>query len=125
MSSIPAALARPRPARALAFIARAVGALELGMNSVGTLWIFGLMFLICGDVAGRYLFNAPILGAAEMVGYSIVTAVFLQMASTLHAGRFTRVEILIEPMEAKRPAAAHSFVALFNLLGAAVFGVIT
>ena len=114
-----------RPAGALALIARAVGGLELGMASIGTLWIFGLMFLICGDVTGRWLFNSPIQGAAEMVGYSIVTAVFLQMASTLHAGRFTRVEMLIEPMEAKRPAAAHSFVALFNLLGAAVFGVIT
>ena len=72
------------------------------MNSVGTLWVFALMFLICADVAGRYLFNAPIQGAAEMVGYSIVTAVFLQMASTLRAGRFTRVEMLIEPLEARR-----------------------
>ena len=63
------------------------------MNSVGSLWIFALMFLICADVAGRYLFNAPIKGAAEMVGYSIVTAVFLQMASTLRAGRLTRVEL--------------------------------
>jgi tripartite ATP-independent transporter DctM subunit len=60
-----------------------------------------------------------------MVGYSIVTAVFLQMASTLRAGRFTRVELLIEPLEARRPAAAHSFNAAFHLLGAAVFGVIT
>ena len=125
MNSAQAAPAGQRPVGAIALIARAVGALELGMNSVGTLWIFGLMFLICADVAGRYLFNAPIQGAAEMVGYSIVTAVFLQMASTLHAGRFTRVEILIEPMEGKRPAAAHSFIALFNLVGAVVFGVIT
>jgi len=115
----------PRPQGLLAGLGRGLSALELAMASVGTLWIFGLMFLICGDVAGRYLFNAPILGATEMVGYSIVTAVFLQMASALHAGRFTRVEILIEPMEAKRPAAAQSFAALFNLLGAAVFGVIT
>lgn len=94
------------------------------MNSVGTLWIFALMFLICADVAGRYLFNAPIKGAAEMVGYSIVTAVFLQMASTLRAGRFTRVELLFDPMAARRPAAAHSFNALFSLLGAATFGLI-
>jgi C4-dicarboxylate transporter DctM subunit len=95
------------------------------MNSVGTLWIFALMFLICADVTGRYLFNAPIKGAAEMVGYSIVTAVFLQMASTLRAGRFTRVELLFEPMQVKRPAAAHAFNALFSLLGAAVFGIMT
>jgi C4-dicarboxylate transporter DctM subunit len=94
------------------------------MNSVGTLWIFALMFLICADVAGRYLFNAPIKGAAEMVGYSIVTAVFLQMASTLRAGRFTRVEMLIEPLQARRPAAGHWFNAVYHLVGAAVFAVI-
>jgi len=124
MTAAAAAPARA-PGGAFARLAQGLAALELGMGSVGTLWIFGLMFLICGDVTGRYLFNAPILGAAEMVGYSIVTAVFLQMASALHAGRFTRVEILIEPMEARRPAAARSFVALFNLLGAAVFGAFT
>ena len=95
------------------------------MNSAGTLWIFALMFLICADVAGRYLFNAPIKGAAEMVGYSIVTAVFLQMASTLRAGRFTRVELFFEPMAVRRPAAAHSFNAVFSLLGAATFALIT
>jgi len=99
--------------------------LTLVMNSAGTLWIFALMFLICADVAGRYLFSAPIKGAAEMVGYSIVTAVFLQMASTLRAGRFTRVELLFEPMKARRPAAAHSFDTVFGLLGAAVFAVVT
>ena len=115
--------ARP-PGGTFARFARGLAAFELGMNSVGTLWIFGLMFLICADVAGRYLFSAPIQGAAEMVGYSIVTAVFLQMASTLHAGRFTRVELLIEPLEARRPAAAQTFNTVFNLLGAAVFAVI-
>ena len=95
------------------------------MNSVGTLWVFALMFLICADVGGRYLFSAPIKGAAEMVGYSIVAAVFLQMASTLRAGRFTRVELLIEPLEARRPGAAHAFNAAYHLVGAAVFAVIT
>ena len=120
-----AATAPTRPQGGLfARFAAGVAALELGMNSVGTLWIFGLMLLICADVAGRYLFSAPIQGAAEMVGYSIVTAVFLQMASTLHAGRFTRVELLIEPLEARRPAAAQALNTVFNLLGAVVFGVI-
>jgi len=95
------------------------------MNSAGALWILALMLLICADVAGRYLFSAPIKGAAEMVGYSIVTAVFLQMASTLRAGRFTRVEMLIEPLAARRPSAAHALNAGYHLVGAAVFAVIT
>jgi C4-dicarboxylate transporter DctM subunit len=91
------------------------------MNSAGALWILALMLLICADVAGRYLLDAPIKGAAEMVGYSIVTAVFLQMPSTLRAGRFTRIEMLIEPLEARRPGAAHVLNALYHLTGAAVF----
>ncbi|HEY9532205.1 MAG TPA: TRAP transporter large permease subunit [Burkholderiales bacterium] len=83
------------------------------------------MFLICADVVGRYVFSAPIKGAAELVGYSIVAAVFLQLAATLHAGRFTRVELFIEPFEKKRPAAGLAFGVLFHLVGAAVFGIIT
>jgi C4-dicarboxylate transporter DctM subunit len=95
------------------------------MNSVGSLWMFALMFLICADVAGRYLFGMPIKGAAEMVGYSIVAAVFLQMASTLRAGRFTRVELFFEPMLQRRPAAAQTFDSVFGLLGMTVFAAIT
>jgi len=101
--------------------ARAFGALTLAMNGVGALWIFALMLVICADVAGRYLFDAPIKGAAEMVGYSIVTAVFLQFASTLHVGRFTRVEILIDRIEATRPAAGLAIDAVFKIVGATVF----
>jgi len=94
------------------------------MNSVGTLWLFSLTFVICADVAGRYLFAAPIQGAAEIVGFSVVTALFLQFANTLRVGRFTRVELLIERLHASRPVAGWFMSALFALAGAAVFGLI-
>jgi C4-dicarboxylate transporter, DctM subunit len=94
------------------------------MNSVGTLWLFALTFVICADVAGRYLFDAPIQGAAEIVGFSVVAALFLAFPNTLHVGRFTRVEVLIERLEARRPGAAALLSALFHLAGAAVFGLI-
>jgi tripartite ATP-independent transporter DctM subunit len=94
------------------------------MNSVGTVWLFCLTFVICADVAGRYLFNAPIQGAAEIVGYSVVTALFLQFANTLRVGRFTRVEVVIERLQATRPSAASFLNGLFALAGAAVFGLI-
>jgi tripartite ATP-independent transporter DctM subunit len=119
-----AAPADERPAGPFASVARGFTGLTLGMNSVGTFWVFCLMFLICADVVGRYVFNAPIRGVAEMVGYSIVTAVFMQFANTLHAGRFTRADIIIERLEATRPAAGFCFDSLYNLLGAAVFAII-
>ena len=95
------------------------------MNSLGTFWVFCLMFLICADILARNLFNYPIRGVSEIVGYSIVTAVFLQFANTLHVGRFTRAEILIDWLESKRPVAGSSFMALFHLLGACAFAVVT
>ena len=94
------------------------------MNSVGTAWLFCLTFVICADVAGRYLFGAPIQGAAEIVGYSVVAALFLQFANALQAGRFTRVEVVIERLQARRPQAAAFMNAIFALAGAAMFGLI-
>lgn len=111
-------------ALSLARLARAFDALTLGMNSVGTLWLFFLTFLICADVAGRYLLNAPIQGAAEIVGFSVVAALFLAFPNTLHVGRFTRVDLLIERLLASQPGAAGLLMALFHLVGAAVFGLI-
>ena len=96
-----------------------------GMNSLGTFWVFCLMFLICADIISRSFFTYSIRGVSEIVGYSIVTAVFLQFANTLHVGRFTRAEILIDWLEKKRPVAGYSFAALFNLLGICVFAMIT
>lgn len=101
------------------------GMLTSGMNSLGTLWVFGLMFLICADVIGRSVFSSPIRGTAELVGYSIVSAVFLQFANTLHVGRFTRAEILIDWLERRRPLAGHGFMVLFYLAGVGVFALIT
>ena len=95
------------------------------MNSAGTLWVFGLMFLICADIAARNFFAAPIRGVAEIVGYSIVGTVYLQLANTLHSGRFTRAELLIDWLEAKRPFAGLTFKTLFNLAGFIVFAMIT
>lgn len=93
-------------------------------NSIGSVWIFGLMFLICGDVIARGGFNAPIRGVPEIVGYSLVGAVFLQLAHSLHAGRFARAEMFIEPFTLKRPIAAAFFHAIFNLVGIGVFALI-
>ena len=91
------------------------------LSSVGSFWIFCLTFLICADVVARNLFAYPINGVAEMVGYSVVAAIYLQLASTIRAGRFTRAEVLIASLEASRPIAASLFNALFSLIGVLVF----
>ena len=83
------------------------------------------MFLICADITGRTLFNSPIRGVPEMVSLSIVGCVFLQLANTLHVGRITRAEVLIEWLEKHRPGAGAFYNLIFDLTGALVFALIS
>ena len=91
------------------------------MNSIGTLWVFGMMFMICADIFARNLFNHPLNGIPEIIGFSIAGTIYLQLANTLHSGRFTRAEMLIEWMERRRPFAGRVFNAIFNFFGIVVF----
>ena len=93
-------------------------------NSIGSIWIFGLMFLICADVIFRGAFSMPLRGVPEIAGYSLVGAIFLQLAHSLHAGRFARAEMFIEPFTKNRPIGANCFHIVFNLIGALVFALI-
>lgn len=91
------------------------------MNSIGTLWVFGMMFLICTDIFARNVFSFPLNGVPEVIAFSIAGTIYLQLANTLHSGRFTRAELLIEWLEVKRPLAGRVFNAIFNLFGVVVF----
>lgn len=94
------------------------------MNALGTVWILALMVLINADVAGRNLFAAPVRGVTELVSLSIVGIVFLQLADTLRAGRFTRADVLLQRLQRTRPALADGLQGLFHLVGLALMLVI-
>jgi TRAP-type mannitol/chloroaromatic compound transport system permease small subunit len=94
------------------------------LNALGTLWIVALMLLINSDVLGRNLLNAPVRGVTELVALSIVGIVFLQLADTLHSGRFTRADVLLDRLKRSRPVAAAWLQAAFHLVGAALMAVI-
>jgi tripartite ATP-independent transporter DctM subunit len=102
-------------------VARAYTKLIALMNSVGTLLIFGLMFVICADVIARAVFNAPIRGTNEVVAYTILVAVFLQLAHSLHVGRFARAEMFIEPLNKRRPIVGALYEVIFAGGGMFVF----
>ena len=93
-------------------------------NGIGSVWVFGLTFLICTDVIARGFFNAPIRGVSEIVAYSLAGAVFLQLAHSLHVGRFARAEMYIDPLAEKRPVVGALFHAIFSAAGIFVFGLI-
>jgi len=94
-------------------------------NASGTVWIFALMLLIVTDIIGRWLFNLPVTGVPLIVSHSIVGIVFLQLASTLEAGRVTRTSVFIGGLLKTRPFAAAVYQLLFHSLGVVVLSAIT
>lgn len=110
----PSPAARPGP------FGRVIGV----MNALGTLWIIGLMILINADILGRGAFNSPIAGAPELVAFSIVGIVFLQLAHTLRSGSMTRSDVLLNVLERRAPRFRRGLLAAFHLVGGVLMLVI-
>ncbi|MEJ2374589.1 MAG: TRAP transporter small permease [Pseudolabrys sp.] len=80
-----------------------LGRLEMVLSLFVALVLFALMVLRCVDVVGRYLFNAPVPGTAELTGLGLAVLIFAALPIiTAHnehvsvgllelvAGRFSR-----------------------------------
>ena len=52
------------------------------MNSIGTLWVFGMMLVICADIFSRNVLNYPLNGVPEIIAFSIAGTIYLQLANT-------------------------------------------
>jgi tripartite ATP-independent transporter DctM subunit len=116
LSELPAAVATTARSRDTTLFASLVGVL----NAAGVVWVFALMFLISADITARTVFDDPIAGVTEMVSLSLVGCVFLQLAHAVLSGRLMRVEMFLEPLAKRAPAAASAWHALIALLGLAL-----
>ncbi len=103
----------PPPVIPVGPFARLIGV----MNAAGTVWILGLMVLINADIFGRGALNAPIAGTPELVSFSIVGIVFLQLAHTLRSGSMTRSDVLLNVLQRRAPRLRRGLLALFHLAG--------
>ena len=94
------------------------------LNVIGTVLILLMVVAVNADVIGRNVFNRPVPGVLEFLGLAIVAIVFLQMANTLREGRHVSNDLLLQLISRRRPRVEAAFYALFNLLGAILFGLI-
>jgi TRAP-type C4-dicarboxylate transport system permease small subunit len=108
------------PAAPAGLLARILGA----MNALGTLWIIGLMVLINVDIFGRSVLSRPIAGVPELVAFSIVGIVFLQLAHTLRSGSMTRSDVLLNVLERRAPRARLALLGLFHLAGGSLLALV-
>lgn len=110
----------PPPQAPQGIFARVIGV----MNAVGTLWIIGLMVLINADIFGRSFLHHPIAGVPELVAFSIVGIVFLQLAHTLRSGAMTRSDVLLGTLERRAPRARFVLLTIFHLIGGVMMALI-
>lgn len=85
---------------------------------VAAAWAFGLSFLVLGNIIGRFVFDAPIYGTAEIVAASIVIIVFLQVGYAIRSRSMLMADFLVIHLPDK---VQRTFLAIGYLLGAAFF----
>jgi TRAP-type mannitol/chloroaromatic compound transport system permease small subunit len=110
--------------RALIALDRALGALIVASNNAGSLLIVGMTLAVVADVTGRYLFNSPINGTAEMVTMAVVVVLYMQLAYTLRSGRMTRSDAFYTRLLERRPKVGLAVGFVFNVAGACLMAAI-
>ena len=89
---------------------------------LGAVVVVVMMIVVNTDVLGRWLFNAPFQGTAELSEIGIVAIVFLQIARTVRERALTRADTLLNILSGRR---IEQVIRLFcNMAGATVFGII-
>ena len=73
-------------------------------NAVGTTVVLLMVAVVNYDVVARGVFGQPFLGAVEVVQFSMVLIVFLQLPDVIRVGRLTRSDGFLLLMDARRPA---------------------
>ena len=94
-------------------------------NMAGTAVIFILVLIINFDVASRNLFNAPFQGAVEIVIFSLILIVFLQLPDVVRSNRLTRSDGFLGLLSDKKPALASILMRFVDLTAAIFMGLIT
>ena len=94
------------------------GRLSLAMSVIASSTIMLFMFIITADVLSRTLFSVPINGVSDIVAYSVVACVFVQLGSTIRDGRLIRAEFLMGGWETRKPLLANGLTAVFYVIAA-------
>ncbi|WP_299376405.1 TRAP transporter small permease [uncultured Tateyamaria sp.] len=84
-------------------LTKIAGGIAMAANAAGTFVVIALIAVVNYDIVARGLFNKPFLGAVEVVQFSMVLIVFLQLPDVIRVGRLTRSDGFLSLMTQKAP----------------------
>jgi TRAP-type C4-dicarboxylate transport system permease small subunit len=82
---------------------RFIVAVSVYANIAGALVLLVLVLTMNVDVVSRGVFNAPFRGVVEVVVFSMVLIVFLQLPDVVRTGRLTRSDGLLSVLKMSNP----------------------
>lgn len=109
---------------AVAGLSRVANALAIAANALGTLVVLALVVVLNVDVIARGLFSAPLRGTYEMVQFSVVMIVFLQLADVVRVDRLTRSDGFLNLLHHRRPGLTSNLRRIINAISAIFMGLI-
>lgn len=105
-------------------LTRVANTLAIAANALGTLVVLALVVVLNVDVVARGFFSAPIKGTYEMVQFSVVLIVFLQLADVVRVDRLTRSDGFLNLLHGRRPRLTANLRRIINALSAIFMGLI-
>ena len=99
-------------------LSRVAHGIAIATNALGTLVVLALVVILNVDVIARGLFSAPIKGTYEMVQFSVVLIVFLQLADAVRVDRLTRSDGFLNVLHGKKPGLAANMRRIINAVSA-------
>jgi TRAP-type C4-dicarboxylate transport system permease small subunit len=76
-------------------LVKKLGWISNKLSYLGAVGLFAMMLLTAGDVAGRYLFNKPILGAFELTEFLVLILIFSFLARAQAEKNHVSVDLLV------------------------------
>ncbi len=109
---------------ALGGLSRVANTLAIASNALGTLVVLALVVVLNVDVIARGVFSAPLKGTYEIVQFSVVLIVFLQLADVVRVDRLTRSDGFLNLLHHRRPGLTANLRRIINAISAIFMGLI-
>lgn len=103
---------------AAAGLAKLANGIAIAANAVGTIVVLALVLVVNYDVVARGVFNKPFLGAVEVVQFTMVLIVFLQLPDVVRVNRLTRSDGFLTVLGMHRPRAGTVLRRIINSVSA-------
>lgn len=90
--------------------------LAQAIHVVSAFWVVVLAAIIFVDVGGRFLFDSPLLGAAEVIKNSVVSVTFLQIPLAIYRGGMIKTTLVYDAVGPQGRRALRTFTNILGLL---------